>query len=139
MRQPLSQIELRTILHEAEVATRRLVRRLCLPEVDVDDVRQDLLVDLLSRLRAFDATRGTLGGFAGLIMANRATRLARRIRKYRRLFDSAVSLDAPAGDFEDEPLGARIAEEQGIAAVLGHWQNPAVAVERCLDFQRLVG
>ena len=60
-----------------------------------DDLRQDLLVDLFTRLKAFDPERSTLGAFAGRIVHNRATRLARRISRERRLF---VELDAAITD-----------------------------------------
>lgn len=79
MRQSISQDDLRTLLREADAAARRLVRKLRLQSADLDDVRQDLLTDALACLPAFDVERGTLGGFAGLVMANRASRLARRI------------------------------------------------------------
>lgn len=41
--------------HEAEIATRRLVRRLRLPRADLDDIRPDLLVDLICRLPALSS------------------------------------------------------------------------------------
>lgn len=138
MRQSNSQDDVRTLLREADVAARRLVRKLRLPFCDLDDVRQDLLTDALARLPSFDAERGTLGGFAGLVMANRAGRLARRVHRLRERFAATASLDHPASHTGDEPLGAFIAEEQGLAAVLGHWQDPVAAIERRLDFERLV-
>ena len=48
MRQSISQDDLRTLLQEADVAARRLVRKCGLPRADLDDIRQDLLTDILS-------------------------------------------------------------------------------------------
>lgn len=137
MRQSISQDALRALLHEADVAARRLVRKLGLPSVDLDDVRQDLLTDLIARFWAFDATRGKLGAFAGLVMANRARRIAHRIRNHRRMFgQQPVSVDEPAWSRSRESLGAWIAEERGLAASLGYWVNPIVTIERRLDVER---
>ena len=109
MRQSISQDDLRTLLHEADVAVRRLVRKLGLPRADLDDIRQDLLTDALARLHAFDAERGALGAFAGLVMANRATRIAQRVRNHRRMYGpEPVSLDEPAAPGSRETLGASL-------------------------------
>ena len=76
MRRSISQDDLRTVLHEADVAARRLLRQLRLPCHDLDDLRQDLLADLIARLRGFDPERGSLGAFSGIVLANRSTRIA---------------------------------------------------------------
>ncbi|WP_425067868.1 hypothetical protein [Reyranella sp.] len=140
MRQSISQDDLRTLLHEADVAVRRLVRKLGLPRADLDDIRQDLLTDALARLHAFDAERGALGAFAGLVMANRATRIAQRVRNHRRMYGpEPVSLDEPAAPGSRETLGASLPEEQSLAAIQGHWVNPIAQVERRLDLERGLG
>lgn len=58
MRCSISQDDLRTILHEADVAARRLLWQLRLSRDDLEDIRQDLLADVIARLRGFDPDRG---------------------------------------------------------------------------------
>jgi RNA polymerase sigma-70 factor (ECF subfamily) len=61
---PVYRSDLQILVHEADLAARRLVRRLRLPAHEREDLRQDLLVDLIARLPAFDPARGRLGAFA---------------------------------------------------------------------------
>ena len=70
MHPPISEPDLVTILKEADAAAARLRRRLRLPRVDLDDLRQDLLLDLIRRLPAFDGRRGSIGAFAGAFMTH---------------------------------------------------------------------
>ena len=140
MRSTISPAVVQVLLHEADVAAHRLVRKLGLPRADLDDIRQDLLTDILSRLHAFDAERGSLGAFAGLVMANRATRIAHRVRNHRHMYGAEpVSLDEPVASGSRETLGASLPEEQSLAAIQGHWVNPIAQVERRLDLERGLG
>ena len=43
---------------------------------DLDDLRQDLLLDVIARLRSFDPDRGSLGAFAGTVMGAASIALA---------------------------------------------------------------
>jgi RNA polymerase sigma-70 factor (ECF subfamily) len=53
MHPPISRADLAAILGEADAAAARLWRRLRLPRTDLDDLRQDLLVDpAADRVRA---------------------------------------------------------------------------------------
>src|SRR5690554_724601 len=100
----LSRSDLRLLFCEAHRAARRLVRRVRLPRHQLEDVQQDLLVDLLERLPAFDARRGTLGAFAGKILTHKAARLANSIRRDRTRFGAVpISLDEPASSTCGEP------------------------------------
>ena len=90
MHSSISRGDLQILLHEADIAARRLVRQLRLPRADLDDVRQDLLVDLIARLPAYDADRGTLGAFAGAILTNRATRIANKVKRERRMYGATL-------------------------------------------------
>lgn len=56
----------------------QLQRKLGLPVQDAEDLRQELLVDLIARLQSFDPARGSLGGFSRVVMRNQSTRLAQR-------------------------------------------------------------
>lgn len=58
----LSPDDIETIIREADTAARRLRRRLQLQTCDREDLGQDLLVDLLRRLHAYDPSRGSITG-----------------------------------------------------------------------------
>ena len=52
---PLAPSDLTTLIDEADAAARRLHRKLSLPTADLDDLRQDLLIDVICRLPGFTA------------------------------------------------------------------------------------
>jgi len=140
MQRSISPEDLQILLHEADVAARRLVRQLRLHRADLDDVRQDLVTDLIARLGAFDSQRGSLGAFAGIVMANRATRIARAVMRHRRMCGAApVSLDEILPDSEGATRGELVSQEQSLAALQGHWINPVTEVERRIDLERGLG
>ena len=66
MHPPITPADLSTLIAETDAAARRLRRKLVLPAVDHDDLRQDLLIDLICRLPGFDARRGSIGAFANI-------------------------------------------------------------------------
>jgi DNA-directed RNA polymerase specialized sigma24 family protein len=140
MRRSMSRDDLRTVLHEADVAARRLLRQLRLPRQDLDDLRQDLLADLIVRLRGFDPERGSLGAFSGIVLANRSTRIATKVKRERRLYGAApVSLDETISESEGLARGDIIGEDEGLAAYFGHPADAFAAVERRLDLERGLG
>lgn len=140
MRSSISPSDLRILLHEADMAARRLSRQLRLSRDDLADLRQDLLVDLIARLPAFDPKRGLIGAFAGLIMANRATRIARGVGRHRRMFGaSPVSLDDPLPNGDGATRGDSIAEEYGLAAILGQPVDRVAEAERRIDLEKGLG
>lgn len=112
----ISPSDLFTILREADAAARRLRRRLGMPRTEIDDLRQDLLVDLIRRLAAFDAHRGSLAAFAGIVLRNRAARIALDLaRERRRTGGALLPLDASDGD--GVPLVERIGARDHASAV----------------------
>jgi DNA-directed RNA polymerase specialized sigma24 family protein len=116
-----------TITNEAKAAAWRLQRKLGLPACDREDLAQDLLIDLLRRLPAYDPARGNLGAFAGLILRNQSSRIAMRLRRERRdRGGPMLSLEAPVRDDGTRPLAETIAEDQGLGAWLG---QSATAIE----------
>ena len=116
MHPPISPSDLATLIDEADRAARRLHRKLALPEADLDDLRQDLLVDLICRLPGFDKRRGSIGAFAGIVLRNRSSRIAIRHHRRRRVQGGTMlSLDAPTAG-SAEPLGCLLAEADGLAA-----------------------
>lgn len=137
MEHPLSTPDVRVLLHEADAAARRLGRTYRGPRREHDDLRQELLADALQRLAAFSPRRGSLGAFAGTIMANKATRIARSMRRERLLFgDTPVSIDDPFGADADLSLGDTIGEEQGYGAFFGQKTDAFLEADRRLDLDR---
>ncbi|GAB4119068.1 MAG: hypothetical protein Kow00104_01260 [Rhodothalassiaceae bacterium] len=136
----ISRSDLQILLREADSAARRLVRKLRLPRADLDDVRQDLLADLIARLPAFDPARGALGAFAGIVLRNHATRIAARVTRERRMYGAVpVSLDEILPGSDGATRGDRVAEDEGLAAVLGQPTDAFADVDRRLDVERGLG
>lgn len=137
MRHSLPPDRLKILLDEAHSAARRLVRQLRLPRAELDDIRQDLLVDVLARLPEFDPERGSLGAFAGIVMRNRATRIANKVKRERLIRGTnPVSLDDPLPDHDGATRGDLVAEDEGLAACFGQPVDAFAEVEQRLDVER---
>jgi len=133
---PLSPSDLATLIDETDVAARRLLRKLALPAADLDDLRQDLLVDVICRLPGFDKRRGSIGAFANIVLRNQCSRIAIRHHRQRQAQGGTVlSLDAPVAG-SAEPLGCLLAETDGLAAWHGQDRCAAVDVETRHDLAR---
>lgn len=118
MRPSIPSDQLAVLLRTADRAARRLCRRLALPHHDIDDLRQNLLVDLIARFPAFDAERGSLKAFAHVVANNRASRIAVRVHRDRRLWGQhPVSLDAPVAGDDGVVFGDLIANDQTLGAL----------------------
>ncbi|MDJ0391071.1 sigma factor [Roseomonas sp. E05] len=76
-----STLDTATLYRDADRMARRTVRSGRLPTADREDLRQDLLLDLLRRLRHYDPARGSLGAFAQVCFQHRA---ARAVSAHRR-------------------------------------------------------
>ncbi len=138
MHPPISRPDLVTLLDEADAAAARLWRRLRLPRADLDDLRQDLLLDLIRRLPAFDARRGSIGAFAGIVLRNQASRIAARIARERRATRGGLlSLDEPADD--GSTLGDRLGGADSLVAWLGHCGAADVTIAAGIDLARALG
>ena len=113
---PLSPTDLATLIDEADAAARRLHRKLVLPRADLEDLRQDLLVDLICRLPGYDARRGSVGAFANIVLRNHSSRIAIRHHRQRRAQGGALlSLEVPLAGSR-EPVGETLTEDDGLAA-----------------------
>ena len=140
MHPPISRHHLACILDEADVAARRLHRRLCLPAADLDDLRQDLLIDLICRLPAFDASRGSIGAFAGIVLRNQASRIALKHHRDLRFRGGAVvSLDAPRGPGVTDTLGETLSQSDGLATWHGQDGDELARTDLRHDVARVVG
>ena len=111
----LSTDDIETIIHEADAVARRLRRKLCLPVCEREDLGQDLLVDLLRRLPAYDPSRGSIGAFANIVLRNQSSRIAmRHHRQCRAQGGSLLSLEVPLAGTR-EPVGNTLTEDDGLA------------------------
>ncbi len=119
----------------AKREARRLTRSLRLPVHEADDLRQDLLVDFLGRLPAFDPAKAELAAFAMLCFRHAAGRIARRVYQ-ERAERHAVSLDDIIPGTEGLTLGATISESEGYAAWCGQPTDAVAELERRLDLDR---
>jgi DNA-directed RNA polymerase specialized sigma24 family protein len=131
----LTPTDLDFLCREADRFAWRLIRQTGLPGHEQEDLRQDLLVDLIARLKSFDPACGTLGAFAGTVVGHRAGRLANRIRRERSAF-APVSLDDPLPDSDGATVGDTIAEAAGYAAALGQPTDQYADVERRVGLER---
>ncbi len=140
MQSTISRADLQTLLHEADIAARRSMRKLRLSKDHLADFRQDLLVDLIARLPAFDPKRGSLGAFAGIVMANRAVRLAHKVKQERRLYGVVpISLEETLPKGNGATRGDLVSEEDGLSAYFGQPVDAFAEVERRLDVERGLG
>jgi DNA-directed RNA polymerase specialized sigma24 family protein len=112
-----------------------LVRRFRLPEADLDDLRQDLLVELLKRLHHFDPNRGTLGAFAATIIKHCASSFALRLRRDRTQIDPR-SLDEPDKRPDGTTLGQILSEDRGYLAWISQAEDHVTRLERDLTLRR---
>jgi RNA polymerase sigma-70 factor (ECF subfamily) len=126
----LSPDDIETIIREADAAAQRLRRKLCLPLCEREDLGQDLLVDLLRRLPAYDPSRGSIGAFANIVLRNQSSRIAMRHHRQRRAQGgSLLSLEVPLAGTR-EPVGDTLTEDDGLAAWHGQTCCAAAATER---------
>src|SRR5438128_2495073 len=92
------------LIRLADHVASRLCRKACLSPQEREDIRQDLLVNLLARLKFYDASRCSIAGFATVCFWHRADRLAacaRRERQHRH----RLSLDDVLPDTDGLTLG----------------------------------
>lgn len=81
----LSQDTLHGLHRLADGYARRTCRIARLPAHQADDIRQDMLLDLLPRLSAFDPARGSVAAFAVTCFRHRGSRIMRRRGASRRI------------------------------------------------------
>ncbi|MGG5823049.1 sigma factor [Falsiroseomonas sp. HW251] len=136
----LSLADLRRLHAVAQREARRVRRIARLPSHQVEDIRQEMLLDFLARLPAFDAERGSLEAFATVCFRHRGIRIAERERRERARRHEA-RLDQPVCDFgqgnmEHLTLEEVIPESEGYAAWCGQQTDAVAAAERRLNLNR---
>lgn len=134
----LSAAESAALNHKADRAARWLLHHASLHPQDREDICQDLLLDLLIRIRSFDPDRGTLSAFAGTCFTHRASRLRRRARR-ENAHRHPVSLNAPLRGADGLTLGDTLSDADGYCAWAGQPTDAIAAAERRLDVERAVG
>jgi RNA polymerase sigma-70 factor (ECF subfamily) len=134
----LPQDQLHVVLKEANNSALRFLRKGQLHADGVADVRQDVLVDFFERLEAFDASRGSMGAFANVVMSNRTRRLAQQLLAYRRMFGwPPVSIDDPLSRV-GRAIVELVTDSDGYSGMMGHHTDPFAAVERYLDVETML-
>src|SRR5690606_28769199 len=122
MHRPISSAELSTLQHVADRVARRTRRRLGLPDQDLDDLRQELLLDLINRFPGFDPDRAPLGAFAHIVATNRAARIGHAVWRERQLYGrTPLSLDTPLAGDDHAVMGDLFSQEQGLSALFGQF------------------
>lgn len=132
---PTITTDLRSVLASADRAAARFGREHAGSMLEQDDVRQDLLLDLLTRLRSFDPTRSSLSTFAAICFQHRTTRLGVVARRDHRSRHPAA-LDAALPGRIGLTLLDTIAENDGYAAWTGQPTDGVAQRERDLDLDR---
>lgn len=131
----VSRTDTEALCRQASRSAARLIRRLRLPKHEGDDLRQDLLADLIARLKNFDPTRGSLGEFASTVFAHRLSRAAIRFRR-QRLDLARLSLSDPLIDRHGVTIGEMFAEADGYLAWIGSPDHPIAALDNHLSLDR---
>ncbi len=135
----ISPMDVCVLLREATMAAGGLVRRLGLPGHEQEDLRQELLVDLISRLKWFDPARGTLSAFASVIIRHRAGRLGKRINRERAIFVPMSLRDSAARDPNVASAFDPVVEADGYISGLAHSHDRFATIDRRLDLGRALG
>jgi len=136
----LSPQHIQTILYEAQAAAKRLHWRLGTASPGQEDLCQDLLIDLLRRLPAYNPERGSLGAFSGLILRNQASRIAMRTMKERRAHGGTMlSLDALFSQVDSRPLSEVLSDQDGLGTWHGQSPDTHLSTEYSIDIGRALG
>ena len=117
----LQELETTWLFVAAERAARRFSRKQADPWLDPEDVRQDLLLDFLARIKGYDPERGSLAVFASICFVHRASRLGDRSR-HDRQHRQTISFETPLSDASTVTLGDILSDDdhgQGSAANSG--------------------
>ena len=124
------------IYRHADRAAGQFCRKHADPIIEYDDIRQDLLLDLLTRVPNHDLTRSSFGTFAAICFRHRSARLALNIHRHRRSRHPRA-LDAPVPG-QDTVLHDTLSEDDGYAAWVGQPTNRSATLDRRLDLDRII-
>jgi RNA polymerase sigma-70 factor (ECF subfamily) len=128
----------RVALSTTDHYAKRIARTLGVPETDIDDLRQDLLLEVLQRGLRFDPARAAWVTFVEMISRHAADDLANRIVQARRADGGSIDAPVVMADGSRLSLSEILSEEDGLAAL---WNGPVdsfLAVERRIDLERFI-
>ena len=94
-----------TIISTVRKKARKLIKHKCFLSSDLEDLEQELMIDLLSKLIHYDSSKSSLQTFTQNIIENKASNLIRDISRKKRGSQMAIcSLYEPigVGDNKDE-------------------------------------
>ena len=123
------------IISTAGRTAMRICRRCRTHLLEWEDVRQELLLDLWSRLDAFDLQRGPAGPFVSMCFRHRSARLLKSARREMQA-RHPLQLDGQAEVGGTEPLAGNLTEADGYAAWIGQPTDGFAQLERQLDLDR---
>lgn len=129
----------RLFLREVDHQANRLARRYDLQPADRDDAFQEIALDAWRRLSGYQAHRGDLEPFLGVVTLNQARKIEARFCRRRRARPE-VSLGTPVvnGSDGDLTLEDSLTQDDGIPALLGNPVDHYERVETELDVSRAV-
>lgn len=127
--------DLRPLFETADQTAARLCKKVRSPWLEPEDVRQDLLLDLFTRLKSYDRERGTLPAFAAVCFHHRSARLSHAAQR-ERMCRHPSSLESPLPGSVDLTLADTVAEADGYGAWMGQQIDSFAAVEQSLDLDR---
>jgi RNA polymerase sigma-70 factor (ECF subfamily) len=125
-------------LAAADYYARKIARSLKLPPADLEDVRQDLLVEVLRRARSYDAGRAAPATFIELVTRHAADELASRQVAARQVVRRSVDDPVARADGSSAPFGDLLPEELGLAAFWAGCRDRFAAIERRIDVERFI-
>ena len=117
---------------------KRIGRTLRLNPDDVDDARQELLLEVLRRFGYFDPARAAWSTFAGMIIRHAADELADRISGAQRIDGGFLD------DVTVQVRGTRVrltevlAESDGLSAAWSGVFDPFADLEKRIDLERFI-
>ena len=121
----------------ADRSASRVCRSRSTSGLEQDDVRQDLLVDLLCRLPSYDEFRGSLWPFAAMCFRHRSGRLI-RVAARNQSARHPADLDAPTPGSPHVALVDTLTEGEGFGSWVGQPVDQVAHLEARLDLASLL-
>jgi RNA polymerase sigma-70 factor (ECF subfamily) len=125
-------------LATADHYARKTARTLRLPAAEIDDLRQELLMEVLVRSARFDARRAAWITFVDLVVRHEAHALASRLRQACRLHNRSIEDPVPLSEGRKARLAEVMPDTEGIAALWSPPFDPFAAAELRIDIERFV-
>ena len=108
---------LTTLQAAANYHAGRIARKLRLSPDDHDDIRQDLLVEIIGRLRRYDAEKAAISTFIDLLARHGAYAIVKRHRNQGRVLANAISIDSGT-DSEARALSEILSPDHGLGSAV---------------------